>query len=220
MSQASSSGLGESAEKPPEGSRRDFLFIATTTFAGFGAAAAVVPFFSQMEPDASTIAAGGPVDIDLKTTAPGQNIIALLRRRPNYISRRPPALHASLRSPQLIDLLADPGCNVWQQPPYAANWHRSIKPEFLVVVGICTHLGCLPKCFPNASPTVPVAAWPGGYFCPCHGSKYDLAGRVFKGVPAPYNLPVPPYRFVSDTIVRIGENPSGEKFDFDSIVQI
>ena len=220
MSQASSSGLGESAEKPPEGSRRDFLFIATTTFAGFGAAAAVVPFFSQMEPDASTIAAGGPVDIDLKTTAPGQNIVALWRRRPIYILRRPPDLLASLRSPQLIDLLADPGCNVWQQPPYAANWHRSIKPEFLVVVGICTHLGCLPKCFPNASPTVPVASWPGGYFCPCHGSKYDLAGRVFKGVPAPYNLPVPPYRFVSDTIVRIGENPSGEKFDFDSIVQI
>lgn len=219
MSQASSSGSSEDAEKP-EASRRDFLFIATATFASAGAIAAAVPFFSQMEPDASTIAAGGPVDIDLKTAAPGQNIVTLWRRRPIYILRRPPDLLASLRSPQVVGLLADPDCKVWQQPRYAANWHRSIKPEFLVVVGICTHLGCLPKCFPNASPTTPVAAWPGGYFCPCHGSKYDLAGRVYKGVPAPYNLPVPPYRFVSDTIVRIGENPPGEKFDFESIVQI
>jgi ubiquinol-cytochrome c reductase iron-sulfur subunit len=220
MSQAPSSDLSEDPEKPPEATRRDFLYIATAAFAGVGAAAASVPLFSQMEPDASTLAAGGPVDIDIKTVAPGQNIIVLWRQRPIYILRRPPDLLASLQSPKVIDLLADPESKVWQQPPYVANWHRSIKPEFLVVVGICTHLGCLPKCFPDASPTTPVAGWPGGYFCPCHGSKYDLAGRVFRGVPAPYNLPIPPYHFAGDTIVRIGENPPGEKFDFDSIVQL
>ncbi len=220
MSQGSSPEWSEGAAEPPQATRRDFLYIATATFAGAGAVATAVPLFSQMEPDASTLAAGGPVDIDLKTAAPGQNIIALWRRRPIYILRRPPDLLASLQSPKVVGLLADPEFKVWQQPSYAANWHRSIKPEILVVVGICTHLGCLPKCFPDASPTTPVASWPGGYFCPCHGSKYDLAGRVFKGVPAPYNLPVPPYRFVGDTIVRIGENPPGEKFDFDSIVQL
>ncbi len=220
MSEAFSPDRSEDAAKPPRATRRDFLYIATATFAGVGATAATVPLFSQMEPDASTLAAGGPVEIDLKTAAPGQNIIALWRQRPIYILRRPPDLVTSLQSPKVVDLLADPESKVWQQPPYAANWHRSIKPEILVVVGICTHLGCLPKCFPDASATTPVASWPGGYFCPCHGSKYDLAGRVFKGVPAPYNLPVPPYRFVGDTIVRIGENPPGEKFDFDSIVQL
>jgi ubiquinol-cytochrome c reductase iron-sulfur subunit len=204
----------------PEASRRDFLYITTAAFGAIGAAAATIPFFSQMEPDASAIAAGGPIDVDLKTMAPGQNTIALWRSHPIYILRRPPSAIAALQSAQVVDLLADPQSQVWQQPPYAANWHRSIKPEFLIIVGICTHLGCLPKCFPDASASTPAAGWPGGYFCPCHGSKYDLAGRVFKGVPAPYNLPVPPYHFVSDTIVRIGENPPGQTFDFSSIVQI
>lgn len=208
------------AATAPEGSRRDFLYIVTATFGVVGAAAALVPLFSQMEPDASTIAAGGPIDVDLKAMAPGQNTIVLWRSRPVYILRRPAAALAALQSSKLTKLLADPLSEVGQQPSYARNWHRSIKPEFLVVVGICTHLGCLPKCFPDANATTPVAGWPGGYFCPCHGSKYDLAGRVFKGVPAPYNLPVPPYHFASDTVVRIGENPPGQTFDFSSIVQI
>jgi ubiquinol-cytochrome c reductase iron-sulfur subunit len=208
------------AAAPPQGTRRNFLYIATAAFGSLGVACAAVPLFSQMEPDASTIAGGGPVDIDLRSAAPGQNIIVRWRSRPVYILRRPPGLLTGLQSPKVVNLLSDPDSKVWQQPPYAANWHRSIKPEILVVVGICTHLGCLPTCFPNASATTPVASWLGGYFCPCHGSKYDLAGRVYKGVPAPYNLPVPPYRFISDTIVRIGENPPGETFDFDSIVQL
>ena len=102
-----------------------------------------------------------------------------------------------------------------QQPPYAANWHRSVKPEFSVLVGICTHLGCIPLFYPSASATQPVANWPGGYFCPCHGSKYDAAGRVFSGVPAPYNLPVPSYRFLTDTTIRVGENPTDSSWDFE-----
>ena len=107
-----------------------------------------------------------------------------------------------------------------QQAPYAANWHRSIKPEYGVLVGICTHLGCIPMFYPQPSASTPVAGWLGGYFCPCHGSKYDPAGRVYSGVPAPYNLPVPPYTFVSDTTIRVGENPSGSAWDFGSIRQL
>lgn len=201
-------------------SRRDFLFIATGAFGAVGAAAAVVPFIAQMEPDASAIAAGGPIDVDLKSIAPGQNIIVRWRSRPIFILNRPKDLLATLQRPELVDLLSDPMSHNLQQPPYAANWHRSIKPEFAVLVGICTHLGCIPQSFPNPSATTPTVAWPGGYFCPCHGSKYDLAGRVFKGVPAPYNLPVPPYHFVNDTTVRIGENPPGSTFDFSSIIQL
>ncbi len=106
------------------------------------------------------------------------------------------------------------------QPDYATNWSRSIKPEFLALVGVCTHLGCIPKFYPQPSPTEPAPDWPGGYFCPCHGSKYDLAGRVFLGVPAPYNLPVPPYHFPNDKTLRVGENPPGSTFDFGSVVQV
>jgi ubiquinol-cytochrome c reductase iron-sulfur subunit len=109
---------------------------------------------------------------------------------------------------------------VVQQPTYAENWHRSINPEFAVLVGICTHLGCVPNFYPNASATDPQPNWPGGYLCPCHGSKYDLAGRVYSGVPAPYNLPVPPYAVVNAKTVRIGENPAGNDFDLNAIVQI
>jgi hypothetical protein len=116
-------------------------------------------------------------------------------------------------------LLRDPNSTAHQQPPYAQNWHRSIEPEYLVVVGICTHLGCIPKLEAAVGGSFG-ANWPGGYFCPCHGSKYDLAGRVFSGVPAPYNLPVPPYHFVGKTVIRIGENPPGSQFDLSSIEQI
>ena len=201
-------------------SRRDFLFIATVTVAGVGAAATLVPLISQMNPDATTLAAGGPVDVDLSHMTPGQQIVARWRSRPIFITRRTDALLKELRSPALIGQLADPQSAELQQPPYATNWHRSIKPEFGVLVGICTHLGCIPNYFPQPDPSQPAPNWPGGYFCPCHGSKYDIAGRVFRGVPAPYNLPVPPHHFVGDTTVRIGENPSNSNFDFGTIRQI
>ena len=206
--------------KHPQATRRDFLYIATAAVGAVGAAATLVPLIDQMNPDAATLAAGGPVELDLSKVAPGQQIVVRWRNRPIFVTRRTDQLLKDLRSPALLALLSDPQSLERQQPPYAQNWHRSAKPEYGVVVGICTHLGCIPLFYPQPSATQPTADWPGGYFCPCHGSKYDLAGRVFSGVPAPYNLPVPPYRFTDDHTIRIGENPPNVSFDFASIRQI
>jgi ubiquinol-cytochrome c reductase iron-sulfur subunit len=204
----------------PEPTRRDFLYVATAAVGAVGAAATLVPLITQMEPDASTIAAGGPVDFDISKVTPGAQVRITWRSRPIFIVHRTPAILKKLQSQQLISRLSDPGSSARQQPPYAQNWHRSIKPEFLVLVGICTHLGCIPMFYPQPSDSQPAADWLGGYFCPCHGSKYDLAGRVFSGVPAPYNLPVPPHHYVSPDKLRVGENPPGQTFDFGSITQI
>jgi ubiquinol-cytochrome c reductase iron-sulfur subunit len=174
----------------------------------------------QMNPDASTVAAGAPIDIDISQIQAGQQILVVWRSKPIFIVNRPKAALDVLQSPQLLARLADANSERRQQPTYAVNWHRSIKPELLVLVGICTHLGCIPKFWPDPSATDPVSNWPGGYFCPCHGSKYDLAGRVYLGVPAPLNLPVPPYHFPTDKTVRVGENPPGDTFDFDSVEQV
>jgi ubiquinol-cytochrome c reductase iron-sulfur subunit len=221
--ETSLSSLSASAtQEPSPATRRDFLYLATGAVGAVGAAAALVPFIVQMNPDASTIAAGAPIDIDISKVQPGQNVIVRWRSHPIFVVNRPQNLLTELQSPQLVRQLSDPDSSVLQQPDYARNWHRSIKPEFLVLVGICTHLGCIPQFFPDPSSSTPTPGWLGGYFCPCHGSKYDLAGRVFRGVPAPYNLPVPPYHFVNDTTLRIGENPpnSNTTYDLDSIVQI
>ena len=204
----------------PEPTRRDFLYVATAAVGAVGAAATLVPLITQMEPDASTIAAGGPVDFDISKVTPGAQVRITWRSRPIFIVHRTPAILKELQSQQLISRLSDPVSSARQQPPYAQNWHRSIKPEFLVLVGICTHLGCIPMFYPQPSDSQPAADWLGGYFCPCHGSKYDLAGRVFSGVPAPYNLPVPPHHYVSPDKLRVGENPPGQTFDFGSITQI
>jgi ubiquinol-cytochrome c reductase iron-sulfur subunit len=204
-----------------EGTRRDFLYIATAMVGAVGAAAALVPLVDQMNPDASTLAAGGPVDLDITKIQEGQQVVIYWRQRPIFVFRRSQQTLQSMQSSQMIALLSDPDSAQTQQPPYATNWHRSVKPELGVLVGICTHLGCIPLFYPTASATTPVTSWPGGYFCPCHGSKYDPAGRVFSGVPAPYNLPVPPYRFVNDTTLRVGENdPSAAAWNFDSIRQL
>ncbi len=199
--------------------RRDFLYVATGAFAGLGALATVVPMISQMEPDASTLAAGGPVDFDASKLQAGQQAVVRWRSRPVFIAHRPPEALKTLQDPHLLARLADPKSGEPQQPPYATNWHRSIEPKYSVLVGICTHLGCIPLFYPDPSAQLPTADWPGGYFCPCHGSKYDLAGRVYSGVPAPYNLPVPPYRLINETI-RIGENPPNESWSFDEIAQL
>jgi len=203
-----------------EPTRRDFLYIATAAVAGVGAAATLVPLISQMNPDASTLAAGGPVDLDVSKIAENAQVVIYWRQRPIFVFHRSQQTLQSMQSQEMISLLADPNSEQLQQPPYATNWHRSVKPELGVVVGICTHLGCIPLFYPQPSSTSPVSNWPGGYFCPCHGSKYDPAGRVFSGVPAPYNLPVPPYRFVNDTTIRVGENPPDSAFNFDSIRQL
>jgi len=220
LTMASSASTAEGIEHPEEPSRRDFLYIATGTVAAVGAVATLVPLVGQMNPDASTLAAGGPVDLDISKIEPGQQVVVRWRERPVFVFHRTPETLKTLQDPKLIAVLADPNSQQLQQAPYATNWHRSIKPEFGVLVGICTHLGCIPLFYPQPNATSPVADWPGGYFCPCHGSKYDPAGRVFSGVPAPYNLPVPPYTFVSNTTIRIGENPSGSNWDFSSIRQL
>jgi ubiquinol-cytochrome c reductase iron-sulfur subunit len=203
-----------------ETTRRDFLYIATATVGVVGAAATLFPLIDQMNPDAATLAAGAPVEFDVSKVELGQQIVVRWRERPIFIINRTPQVLQTLQSSELLAKLADPNSRERQQPPYADNWHRSIKPECSVLVGICTHLGCIPMFEPLPNATQPAANWLGGYFCPCHGSKYDLAGRVFSGVPAPYNLPVPPYTFVNNTTIRIGENPPDVKFDFSTIRQI
>lgn len=204
---------------PLDETRRDFLYTAAGAMTAVGAIAVCWPFLNNLNPAADVIAAGAPVDIDISKIQPSQQITVLWRSHPIFIARRTPEELGVLQQASDVSLLADPHSAIHQQPDYAKNWHRSIKPEYLVVVGICTHLGCIPRLESKPGGALG-ASWPGGYFCPCHGSRYDLAARVFTGVPAPYNLPVPPHRFVSDKILRIGENPPGSDFDLRSIVQI
>ena len=208
------------AKHAKQTTRRDFLYIATAAVGVVGAATALVPLVAQMNPDASTLAAGAPVDFDLAKVEPGQQVMVRWRGKPIFIIHRTAKVLQTLKNPRLLSKLADPQSTERQQPPYAKNWHRSVKPEFGVLVGICTHLGCIPMFEPQPNATQPAPNWLGGYFCPCHGSKYDLAGRVFQGVPAPYNLPVPPYHFVTDAKICIGENPPNVEFDFASIQQV
>ena len=201
-------------------SRRDFLTLLALAGATVGGGAIAWPFIDSMEPAADTLAAGEPLDVDVSKIAPGQQIVVVWRGKPILVVRRTPEALKTLQDPKLLSILADPDSKVLQQPVYAENWHRSVAPEFAVMVGICTHLGCVPVFYPNPSASDPQPNWPGGYLCPCHGSKYDLAGRVYSGVPAPYNLPVPPYHMINDKTVRIGENPAGSDFDLNGIVQI
>lgn len=204
----------------PEPNRRDFLYIATAAAGAVGAAATLVPLIGQMTPDRATVAAGAPISVDIGQIAPGQQILVFWRSKPIFIVNRPPDALANLQEAKLVGLLSDPNSDELQQPSYAKNWHRSVKPEYAVLIGICTHLGCIPKFFPTPDAATPATDWLGGYFCPCHGSKYDLAGRVYSGMPAPYNLPVPPYRFENDRTLRIGENPAGVNFDLSEIKQL
>lgn len=201
-----------------EPERRNFLYVATGAIAGVGIATLAWPFIDQMEPSSAVLASGVPLSIDLSPLVPSQQITVIWRSRPIFIVHRTAAILDRLREGALLDELRDPGSNELQQPTYAKNWSRSIKPEYLVVVGVCAHLGCVPTFTPN--PGAVDSSWPGGYLCHCRGSKYDLAGRVFKGVPAPYNLPVPPYSFSSNTTLLIGQNPAGESFSLSSIEQI
>ena len=200
--------------------RRDFLMLVTGALGAVAVVATGYAVVDSLNPAADVLAAGGPVDVDLSKVAPGQQVIVQWRGKPIFIVDRTPALLKELQDPTLVQRLSDPDSDTNQQPPFARNWHRSINPQYAVLVGICTHLGCIPEFFPKPDPSNPAPNWLGGYFCPCHGSKYDLAGRVYSGVPAPYNLPVPPYHFPDKKTIRIGEGPAGETWDFGSIVQI
>lgn len=184
--------------------RRRFLTAATTVVGAVGTAFAVVPFLSSLQPSARAQAAGAPVEADISKLEPGERIIVEWRGRPVWIIRRTEEGIANLSS--LTGLLADPNSERDQQPEYARNEYRSIKAEYSVLIGICTHLGCSPAYRPEIAPDDLGSNWKGGFFCACHGSKFDLAGRVFSGVPAPTNLVVPPYQFLSDTRILVGED--------------
>ena len=183
-------------------SKRRFLTAAATVVGGAGAAVAIVPFVSSMQPSARAKAAGAPVEADISKLELGQRITVEWRGKPVWIVRRTPEVLAAL--PGMDGILGDPTSALPQQPEYAANGTRSIKDDVLIVVGICTHLGCSPTFRPELAPDDLGPDWKGGFFCPCHGSKFDLAGRVFAGVPAPTNLVVPPHYYISDTRVLIG----------------
>ncbi|MBT8131481.1 MAG: ubiquinol-cytochrome c reductase iron-sulfur subunit [Gammaproteobacteria bacterium] len=180
--------------------RRHFLTVATAVTGGAGLVAATIPFLSSLKPSARAQALGAPVEVPVGSLEPGEMVRVMWRGKLVYVLRRTEEMLSRLGS--VTDFLDDPdSANVEQQPEYAVNEHRSVKPEFLVVEGSCTHLGCAPLAEFQVGPA---DDWQGGFFCPCHGSRFDLSGRVYKGVPAPTNLRVPPYRFIREDIIMIG----------------
>ncbi|HTP47081.1 MAG TPA: ubiquinol-cytochrome c reductase iron-sulfur subunit [Casimicrobiaceae bacterium] len=184
--------------------KRRFLLGASVVWGSIGGVALATPFAMSLWPSERAKAAGAPVEVDISKLEPGQQITVQWRGKPVWVINRTKEMLASL--PKLDDRVADPKSEVDQQPKYCQNEDRSIKPEFFVAVGICTHLGCSPTYRPQVAPPDLGPDWLGGFFCPCHQSKFDLAGRVYKGVPAPKNLVIPPYKFLSDTKIRIGED--------------
>ena len=182
--------------------RRHFLTGATAVTAGVGIVATAVPFVSSFQPSARAQALGVPVEVDVSKLEPGAMTKVEWRGRAIFIVNRTDAMLATLSAVQ--SELRDPDSEESEQPEYAQNEYRSVRPAYLVMEGVCTHLGCAPTSRFDVGPADLGADWPGGFFCPCHGSKFDLAGRVFAGVPAPTNLRIPPYRFVSDSTIVIG----------------
>jgi ubiquinol-cytochrome c reductase iron-sulfur subunit len=184
--------------------RRKLLLAATTGMGVIGAVAVAAPFVESMQPSEAAKAAGAPVEVDIGDIAPGKLQTAEWRGKPVWILHRTPAMVSELS--KLDARLADPASKQSEQPPYATNPTRARRPEFFVAIGICTHLGCVPTYRPEPGAPDLGADWPGGFYCPCHGSKYDLAGRVYKNVPAPLNLEVPKYAYLSDNKLLIGED--------------
>jgi len=189
--------------------RRRFLRQVTQGVAAVGAVGLAVPFVASMTPSARAKALGAPVEVDISKLKPGQMIKIEWRRKPIYIVNRTEDMLSSLDS--VGDKLKDPASERSIQPSYAANRDRSIKPQIAVLEGVCTHLGCAPVERFEVGPASGVSDdWPGGFYCPCHGSMFDLAGRVYADVPAPTNLPVPPYSFIDDSTLLIGVDPEEE----------
>ena len=185
-------------------SKRQFLTTALSVVGAVGTGYLAVPFLSQMRPSAKAMAAGAPVEVDISKMESGQLIRVAWRGKPVWVLNRQPQVLATLVT--LDGKLADPQSSQSSQPESSKNSLRSIKPEVFVAVGLCTHLGCSPTFRPEIAPNDLGEDWKGGFFCPCHGSWFDLAGRVYRGVPAPTNLEVPPYRYVTDTLIIIGED--------------
>lgn len=191
-------------QKKEMNSRRRFLITATSIAGGIASAAVATPFVMSMMPSERAKAAGAPVEVDITKIEPGMLLLVEWRGKVVWVLDRTPEMLANLK--KLDDQLADPKSEKAQQPPYAQNETRSIKPALLVVEGVCTHLGCSPVYRKDIAPADLGADWLGGFFCPCHGSKFDLAGRVYKHVPAPTNLVVPPHTYLSDNLLLIGSD--------------
>ncbi len=182
--------------------RRRFLLGATSAVGAVGAVGVAYPFVASWNPSAKARAAGAPARADISKLEPGQQMTIEWRGKPVWVVHRTPEMIANVE--KLNDQVADPNSEVPQQPEYVTGVLRSIKPEYAVMIGICTHLGCSPTYRPEVAPADLGDDWLGGFFCPCHGSRFDLAGRVYKSVPAPVNLEVPPYKYESDTTIVIG----------------
>ncbi len=192
------------SENQVDTSKRRFLVAATSAAGAVAAAGVATPFVLTFLPSERAKAAGAPVEIDISKLEAGQKINVEWRGKPVWIVNRTKEQLGNLT--KLDDKLADPKSDAQMQPEYAKNAARAIKPEIFIAVGICTHLGCSPTHRPDIGPADLGSDWLGGFFCPCHGSKFDLAGRVYKGVPAPTNLEIPPHKYLSDTRVLIGED--------------
>ena len=197
-------------DKEIDSERRHFLTTAATVVGGAGVVVSAVPFVASLQPSARAEAIGAPVEVDFSQLGPQQLLTEKWRGKPVWILRRTPEDLATLKDPSVE--LRDPASAEPQQPPYAQNEYRSIKPEYLVVVGVCTHLGCAPKYVPAAAAASYDLGprWKGGFFCPCHGSRFDLAGRVYTGVPAPTNLVVPPHKYLNATHIVIGTDEDAQ----------
>ena len=191
------------ANEVADRSKRQFLTTALTVVGAVGTGYLAVPFLSQMTPSAKAMAAGAPVEVDISKIEIGQLIRVAWRGKPVWIVSRSPETLEILKTDTAK--LADPSSEESEQPEESHNPFRSIKPEIFLAVGLCTHLGCSPTFRPEIAPNDLGKDWKGGFFCPCHGSGFDLAGRVFKSVPAPTNLVIPPYRYITDTLLIVGE---------------
>jgi ubiquinol-cytochrome c reductase iron-sulfur subunit len=191
------------SEKQPDKSKRGFL-VATSVVGGAAAVGAAVPFAASMMPSERAKALGAPVEVDISKLGPGEMLRVEWRGKPVWVLRRTKEMLASIDKSD--PLVTDPELEVPQQPEYAKNETRSIKPEVLVLEGVCTHLGCSPQFMPKEMSADMGADWVGGFYCPCHGSKFDFAGRVYNGAPAPTNLRVPPHMYLAETTILIGED--------------
>ncbi len=194
------------SEKKIDNTRRN-LIVATSAVAGAAGVGVAIPFAWSWWPSERAKAAGAPVEADISNIAPGELAVVEWRGKPVWIMRRTKEMLEAVKKAD--DKVTDPKSDEPLQPEYAKNEYRSIKPEFLVLVGICTHLGCSPQQKSAEAKGEMGADWAGGFLCPCHGSKFDLAGRVYKGAPAPVNLEVPPHSFVSDGTILIGDDRKG-----------
>jgi ubiquinol-cytochrome c reductase iron-sulfur subunit len=188
--------------------KRRFLIVATSAAGAVAAGGVAVPFLGSWFPSARALAAGAPVQVDVARIEAGQQITVEWRGKPVWVLRRTPQMLAQLEKNDA--LLADPQSKSSKQPEYVKGPARSIKPEVFVAVGVCTHLGCSPSLKKEVGAASDMGAdWPGGYYCPCHNSRFDLAARVFKGAPAPTNLDIPPHRYVNDGLIVVGEDSKG-----------